>query len=83
MNILVNKPQAKIIRFASDMMWVDLADGRQLGVPLAYFPRLLHASPAEREKYTISGGGTNLTKISQWPDSCWELEIKRIINLIQ
>ncbi|MGD2090387.1 MAG: DUF2442 domain-containing protein [Candidatus Aminicenantes bacterium] len=64
MNILVNKPQAKIIRFVSDMMWVDLADGRQLGVPLAYFPRLLHASPTEREKYTISGGGTGL----HWDD---------------
>ena len=60
MNILVNKPQARNIRFTSDMMWVDLADGRQLGVPLAYFPRLLHASPAEREKYTISGAGTGL-----------------------
>jgi hypothetical protein len=64
MNILVNKPQARIIRFSSDMMWVDLADGRQPGVPLAYFPRLLHASPAQREKYTISGGGTGL----HWDD---------------
>jgi hypothetical protein len=60
MNTLAIKPQARTIRFASDMMWVDLADGRQLGVPLAYFPRLLYASPAEREKYTISGGGTGL-----------------------
>ena len=60
MNILENKPLARVIRFSSDMMWVDLADGRQLGVPLAYFPRLLHASPAQREKYTISGGGTGL-----------------------
>ncbi len=60
MNILVNKPQARTLRFDSDMMWVDLSDGRRLGVPLAYFPRLLHASPEERERYTISGGGTGL-----------------------
>jgi hypothetical protein len=60
MNTLVNKPQARALRFDPDTMWVDLADGRQLGVPLAYFPRLLHASPADRENYTISGGGTGL-----------------------
>ena len=60
MNILSNKPQAKTLRFDSDMMWVDLSDGRRLGVPLAYFPRLLHATLEERERYTISGGGTGL-----------------------
>jgi len=37
-----------------------LADGRQLGVPLAYFPHLLRATPAQREEYVISGGGTGL-----------------------
>lgn len=41
-------------------MWVTLADGRVLGVPLAYFPRLLHATPQERETCIISGGGTGL-----------------------
>lgn len=51
---------AKHLRFDEDTMWVDLADGRQLGVPLAYFPRLLRASPKQREKYVISGGGTGL-----------------------
>lgn len=60
MNILMNKPQARTLRFDNDMMWVDLSDGRRLGVPLAYFPRLLHASPADRDKYILSGGGTGL-----------------------
>ena len=41
----------------ADNLWVDLADGRQLGVPLAYFPRLLQASPAQREGCTISATG--------------------------
>jgi uncharacterized protein DUF2442 len=31
-------------------MWVDLTDGRTLGVPLAWFPRLLNASRAQRER---------------------------------
>ncbi len=64
MNTLVCEPLARTLRFDADTMWVELADGRQLGVPLAYFPRLLHASPADREKYTISGGGTGL----HWDD---------------
>jgi hypothetical protein len=42
------------------MMWVSLADGRQLGVPLAYFPRLLRATAQQRESFVISGGGTGL-----------------------
>lgn len=60
MNTLVSDPVAKQIRFDADTMWVDFADGRQLGVPLAYFPRLLHTTPEQRLKYTISGGGTGL-----------------------
>ena len=42
------------------MMWVSLADGRQLGVPLAFFPRLLRATPEQRVAYVISGGGAGL-----------------------
>jgi hypothetical protein len=38
-------------------MWVDLSDGRTLGVPLAWFPRLLQASPAERERVELSRVG--------------------------
>jgi hypothetical protein len=60
MSTLVSDAQAKTVRFDTDTMWVDLADGRQLGVPLAYFPRLLNASPEQREKLTISGGGKGL-----------------------
>lgn len=60
MNTLATKPAATRLRFDADTMWVELADGRQLGVPLAYFPRLLHASPEQRERYEISGGGAGL-----------------------
>lgn len=45
------------VRFDDHVMWVDLSDGRTLGVPLAWFPRLLHASPAERKKMEISPFG--------------------------
>lgn len=57
---MVAEPVAQRIRFDAETMWVELADGRQLGVPLVYFPRLLQATPQQRNAYTLSGGGTGL-----------------------
>ena len=51
---------AKFVNFDSSMMWVDMVDGRKLGVPLAYFPRLLSASARQLANYEISGGGSGL-----------------------
>ncbi len=45
------------IRFDDDTMWVSLDDGRTLGVPLAWFPRLLTADKASRQNYELSPGG--------------------------
>ncbi|MCA3613540.1 MAG: DUF2442 domain-containing protein [Methylobacterium sp.] len=45
------------IRFDDAQMWVMLEDGRTLGVPLAWFPRLARASAAERQAVTISPMG--------------------------
>jgi Protein of unknown function (DUF2442) len=45
---------ATTIRFDDNTMWVDLTDGRTLGVPLAWFPRLLHASAQARARVEIS-----------------------------
>ena len=48
---------ATSVSFDEHTMWVDLTDGRTLGVPLAWFPRLLGATPAEREQVEISPTG--------------------------
>lgn len=45
------------VRFDPDCMWVDLSDGRTLGVPLAWFPRLVRASAKELEQVRISSRG--------------------------
>lgn len=45
------------VRFDEDNMWVSLSDGRTLGVPLAWFPRLLHGSPRQREAVRITRRG--------------------------
>ena len=60
MNTLLTKSLAKKVRFDTENMWVELADGRQLGVPLAYFPRLLNATVDQRKAYIISGGGSGI-----------------------
>ena len=60
MNTLITEPIAKKVSFDQDSMWVELADGRKLGVPLAYFPRLLNAKVKQRKNYVLSGGGTGL-----------------------
>jgi hypothetical protein len=51
---------ATSLRFDEDTMWVQLVDGRVIGVPLAWFPRLLRASPEQRLRFEISGGGQGL-----------------------
>jgi hypothetical protein len=48
---------AKSVHFDPDSMWVELSDGRTIGVPIAWFPRLLRATPDEREQVRISGRG--------------------------
>ena len=50
-------PEPLSVRFDANSFWIDLADGRTLGVPLAFFPRLLNASPSERAKVELSRSG--------------------------
>jgi hypothetical protein len=52
--------RAKRVWFDADNLWVELTDGRQIGVPLVYFARLSRATPEQREQYVISGGGAGL-----------------------
>ena len=75
MSTLVSEALAKDVSFDEDTMWVALEDGRQLGVPLAYFPRLLNATPTQREKYIISGGGTGL----HWDDLDEDISVRALL----
>jgi Protein of unknown function (DUF2442) len=45
------------VHFDPDSMWVNLSDGRIIGAPLAWFPRLLHATTEQREQVRISSRG--------------------------
>lgn len=50
-------PAAESVTVTGDSLTVELSDGRSLSVPLAWFPRLLHATPAERKNWRFIGRG--------------------------
>ena len=52
------------VSVSDDTLTVDLSDGRTISVPLEWFPRLVHASTAERSNFRINGAGDGI----HWPD---------------
>ncbi len=54
---MISSVRATGVTFDDDSMWVALSDGRMLGVPIAWFPRLLRAVPEQRENCRISRRG--------------------------
>jgi hypothetical protein len=54
------EPTAIDVSFTPDSMKVVLADGREISVPLAWFPRLLKASAEERNRWTLIGSGIGI-----------------------
>ncbi len=57
--------RATEVRFDDHSMWVDLDDGRTIGIPLAWFPRLLHATPEQRQQVRISAAGLHWEEIDE------------------
>ncbi len=49
--------RVKDVRFTEDTISVNLMDGRTIAVPLAWYPRLLNASPEQLTQWEICGGG--------------------------
>jgi Protein of unknown function (DUF2442) len=58
---------ATTVRFDEVTMWVDLTDGRTIGVPLAWFPRLLRATPEQRAhcRIGVTGGGLHWEELDE------------------
>jgi hypothetical protein len=64
------------VRFDSERLFVDLADGRTIAVPLAWYPRLLNATPAQRAHWTRAGGGFGI----HWPDVDEDLSVAGLLR---
>lgn len=68
--------RAKEVAFTQDELAVLLADGRRVCVPLASFPRLLHAMPEQRSNYEILGEGQGI----HWPDLDEDLSVEGLLE---
>ena len=55
--ILETEPLANQVTVTDEWLIVDLVDGRSLSIPLAWYPRLKHASPPERQNWQLLGDG--------------------------
>jgi Protein of unknown function (DUF2442) len=62
MNISVS---ATAVRFDEDQMWVELNDGRTLGIPLAWYPRLFRGTADLREKFFITPSGIHWDELDE------------------
>ena len=60
MSISVANPAATRVWCDDEKLWIELTDGRVLGTPLGFYPRLMHASPEQRARVEMSGAGTGL-----------------------
>lgn len=62
--VLENDPLATAVETSEKYLTVELADGRRIIVPLAWYPRLLNATEAERRNCLLLGDGYAI----EWPD---------------
>jgi hypothetical protein len=62
--VLETDPLADRVEILDERLVVHLVDGRTLSAPLAWFPRLLHGTPAERANWQLIGDGYAI----EWPD---------------
>ena len=60
MDFSLNNARAQKVWFDADNIWLLLLDGRQLSLPLVFFPTLLNANTNELNKYELSGGGLGI-----------------------
>ncbi len=69
--------RATAVRFTKAIMIVSLADGREISVPLAWFPRLAGASGEQRGHWELIGQGVGI----HWPDVDEDISVPRLLGL--
>ncbi len=66
---------AHSLTVSDDALVVDLADGRTITVPLAWFPRLAHGTPANRANWRFIGSGEGI----HWPDLDEDISVESLL----
>lgn len=73
--IEIKEARAQSARLTPEALVVDLVDGRTIIVPLAWYPRLWHGTPEERNHFEIFGDGTYI----HWPDLDEDLTVASLL----
>ena len=68
-------PEAREVSVTGDTLKAELADGRTISLPLAWYPRLVHATPEERDNWELIGEGQGI----RWPDLDEDLSVEGLI----
>ena len=73
--IEIRIPDAKDISVTDDALLIELSDGRSISVPLAWYPRLVHGTRAERNRWELIGAGQGV----RWPDLDEDIGVEGLI----
>ena len=71
----VSVPEAEAVKVSGDALSAELSDGCTLSVPLAWYPRLTHATREERDNWRLIGGGEGI----HWPDLDEDISVEGLI----
>ena len=75
MSTLTAEARAQNVSVTDDTLAVDLSDGRTISVPLAWYPRLLHASHEERNNWRFIGDKEGI----HWPDVDEDVSVENLL----
>ncbi len=70
-------PNAQDVKVTDDTLSVDLGDGRTISVPLAWFPRLVHSTPKERNNWRLIGRGEGI----HWENLDEDISIEGLLTV--
>jgi len=74
-SVVETNPLARGVEVTDAELIVSLADGRKISVPLAWFPRLLHATPEQRRQWELLGDGEGV----HWPQVDEDLSVEGLL----
>jgi len=78
MSISTLNPGERVVdvSFTEDALSVSLRDGRKISVPLTWYPKLLHATPEQRNNWKVAGAGYGI----HWPDIDEDLSTEGLLR---
>lgn len=75
MSTLIAEVRAQKLAVTEDDLVVDLSDGRSITVPLAWYPRLSHGTPEEKNNWRWIGDRQGI----HWPDLDEDISVENLI----